>query len=168
MCNRYHPSKKTPVSRNNKVLQLPAIHYKPKMVLNSSLENLTIPNGLGVKFTNWVIDAVHSLNVSGHGLDAGLFGAHVLVEEVIGLEVEHARPLLDVDLVVRVLAAFPEMVPNRFRNVFPVEDLVSRYGLARQVRGALSGRHGHRHRHVRGQDFELLTPEFRFGLRRRR
>ena len=82
------------------------------MVLNSDLVNLTIPNGLGVKFTNWVIDAVHSLNVSGHGLDASLLGAHVLVEEVIGLEVQHARPLLDVDLVVRVLAAFPEMVPD--------------------------------------------------------
>jgi len=96
-----------------------------------------------IEFTDWVVDAVHSLDMSRHGFDASLFGAHVLVEEVISLEVEHAGPLLDVDLVVRVLAALPEMVPDRFRNVVPIEDFVRRYGLPGEVWDAFSGWYGH-------------------------
>ena len=43
--------------------------------------------------TDIPVDGVDSLDVTGHGLDAGLFTAHFVEKQVIGLQVEHARDL---------------------------------------------------------------------------
>ena len=72
------------------------------------------------EFTYGIVDAVDPLHVSRHGLDASLLGPHILVEQVIGLEVQHASPLLHVNLVVRGLSPFPEMMPHGLWHVLPV------------------------------------------------
>ena len=47
--------------------------------------------------TDVPVDGVDSLDVTGHGLDAGLFAAHFVEKQVIGLQVEHARDLPGID-----------------------------------------------------------------------
>ena len=47
--------------------------------------------------TDVFVDGVDALDVARHGLDAGLLALHVPVEQVVGLQVQHARDLPRVD-----------------------------------------------------------------------
>ena len=66
-------------------------------------------------------DGVDPLDVPGHDVDGSLFGAHLGVEQVVRLQVQHARRLLWVDLVLVVLP--PEVVPHSLGNISPVDNL---------------------------------------------
>jgi hypothetical protein len=72
----------------------------------SILKQKTLFFNLGKLITDGIVNAVDPLNVSGHGFDARLLGPHVLVEEVVGLQVEHAGPLLDVNLLQTLIQLF--------------------------------------------------------------
>lgn len=66
--------------------------------------------------TDVLVNAVDSLDVSCHGLDAGLLAAHFTVKQVISLQVEHASRLAVIDrrssllLLLLVMATIPTRV----------------------------------------------------------
>ena len=71
--------------------------------------------------TDSAIYAVDALDMPSHNLDAGLLrAAHLLPEQVVRLQVQHARRLLRVNLLV-VLPT--EVVPHRLGHVRPVHHL---------------------------------------------
>jgi hypothetical protein len=94
--------------------------------------------------------------MSGHGFDASLLRPHILVEQVVGLQVQHAGPLLHVYGVGR-FGALSKVVADTFGDIFPIENLVGRHRLPGQMWNAFSGHH---QRHVRRQSLELLIAEF--------
>ena len=57
----------------------------------------------------------------GHDVDGGLLGVYRRVEQVVRLQVQHARRLLWVHLVLVVLP--PEVVPHSLGNISPVDNL---------------------------------------------
>ena len=67
--------------------------------------------------TSALVNGVDPLDVSGHDLDAGLLGAKLLVEEVVGLQVKHARRLVRVDGGRALRASHPPLAPRRRRRV---------------------------------------------------
>ena len=69
-------------------------------------------------------DGVDPLDVPGHDVDGGLLGVYRRVEQVVRLQVQHARRLLrllQVDLVLVVLLL--EVVPHSLGDVSPVDNL---------------------------------------------
>ena len=80
------------------------------------------PVWIVVSLTDVLVDGVDPLDVPRHDVDGGLLGAHLLVEQVVRLQVQHARRLLGVHLLV-VLPT--EVVPHRLGHVRPVHHLDS-------------------------------------------
>lgn len=75
--------------------------------------------------TNVFVDAVDSLDVPGHGLDARLLAPHFGVEEVVRLEVEHAGRLPRVDGIAPLLLLLPP-APPVFRSVVGLASVPAR------------------------------------------
>lgn len=76
--------------------------------------------------TNVLVNAVDSLDMSCHGLYAGLFTAHFTVKQVISLQVEHASRLAVIDrrsslLLLLLMATIPTRVQRLIDQLIGLE-----------------------------------------------
>lgn len=85
---------------------------------------LSLEFSLHLWLTNLPINAIDPLHMPGHDINGCLFGSHLLIEQMICLQIQHASRLLLVDLV-DILASLAEVMSDWLRDVRPVQHFES-------------------------------------------